>query len=152
MDDLRNFALELLETEKRYLLEDKGEYFAALVVVVTPEARYFEEVEFDDEEEKCAAYTGVVARAREQNATAIITINTSRQMSVADQDDLERYWWGQLETETEGVSKALVITISGPGMKAWCMSLPFAVRNSEVVLGEAADFEPAEIGLLPKWP
>ena len=25
MDDLRNFALELLETEKRYLAEDKGE-------------------------------------------------------------------------------------------------------------------------------
>ena len=51
MDDLRNFALELLETEKHYLLEDKGEYFAAIVVVVTPDARYFEEVEFDDEEE-----------------------------------------------------------------------------------------------------
>jgi hypothetical protein len=150
MGDLRNLALELLETEKRYLLEDKGEYFAALVVVVTPDTQYFEEVEFDDEEEKCAAYTGVVARAREQNATAIITINTARQMSVADRDDLERYWWGQLEAE--GVSKALVITISGPGMKAWCMSLPFEIRNSEVVLGAVSDFEPAEIGLLPNWP
>jgi hypothetical protein len=93
MDDLRNLALELLAIEKRYLLEDKGEHFAALGVVLTPDARYFEEVEFDDEEVKCAAYTGVVARAREQNAIAIITINTARQMSIADRDDLERYWW-----------------------------------------------------------
>ena len=71
-------------------------------------------------------------------------------MNIADRDDLERYWWGQLEAE--GASKALVITISGPGMKAWCMSLPFEIRNSEVALGAATEFEPAEIGLLPSWP
>jgi len=120
MDDLKQLALELLETEKRYLLQDKREYYAAIAVVVTPDSRYFEEVEFDDEEGKHSAYAGVVASAREQNATAIITINTAREMSVTDRDDLGGYWWGRLEAE--GTSRALVVTISGPGMKAWCMT------------------------------
>jgi hypothetical protein len=150
MDDLKQLAFELLETEKRYLLEDKSDYCVADAVVVTPEGRYFEQVVFDDEEEELAAYTGVVARAREQNAIAIITINSSRRMSVAEEDEVERYWWGHLQAQ--GASRSLVITISGPGMKTRCISLPFEICNSEVVLGKATDFETAKLVLLPNWP
>jgi hypothetical protein len=62
MEAIKQLALELLETEKRYLLEDKSEYSAAIVVVITPEGRYWEEVTFDDEDQKVEAYAAVVAR------------------------------------------------------------------------------------------
>jgi len=77
IDDLKTLALELLETEKRFLLEDKEEYRTAVVVVITPEKRYWEDVEFDSEDEMTSAYAAIVDRAKESGATAIITINTS---------------------------------------------------------------------------
>lgn len=150
MEDPKQLALELLETEKRYLLEDKDGYCAAVVVVVTPERRYWEEVEFNDEDEKVEAYAAVVARAKEQNAAAIITINTSRQLTLADGEVLDGYWWGKLESEE--CPRALTLTVSGPGMEAWCVSLPYRLEAGEVEMGQASDFRPARVGLLPNWP
>ncbi len=83
MDDLQSIALKILETEKRYLQEDRDDYYASGIVVVTPERRYYEDVDFEDEESKIAAYTAAVERAKQENATAIITINTARQTNVA---------------------------------------------------------------------
>jgi hypothetical protein len=39
MDDLKKLALELLETETRFLLEDGEDYHTAVAVLVTPESR-----------------------------------------------------------------------------------------------------------------
>ena len=44
VDDLQQLALELLEIEKKYLLEEKEEYSCAVVVVITTEGRYYEVV------------------------------------------------------------------------------------------------------------
>ena len=146
MDDLKRLALELLETEKRFLLEDKEEYKTAVVVVVTPEKRYWEEVEFDSEAEKIGAYTAIVDRAKESGATAIITINTS----FATTEALPDYQWGYLERA--GAPREITLTISGPSIESCSMSLPFAIENGSVRIGEMSDFEPAAVGLLPNWP
>jgi len=150
MDAIKQIALELLETEKRYLLEDKSEYSAAIVVVITPEGRYWEEVTFDDENEKVEAYAAVVARAKGQSATAIITINTGRQLDVAGGKTLDDYWWGKLEADDS--SRALTLTGSGPEVDAWSLALPYRIDNGAVELGPTSDFQPALVGLLPNWP
>jgi len=150
MDAIKQLALELLETEKRYLLEDKSEYSAAIVVVITPEGRYWEEVTFDDENQKVEAYAAVVARAKARSATAIITINTGRQLDVAGGETLGDYWWGKLEADD--CSRALTLTASGPEVNAWSLALPYRLESGDVELGPLSDFQPALVGLLPNWP
>lgn len=150
MDDLKKLALELLETEKRFLLEDKDDYRPAVVVVVTPEKRYWEEVEFENEEEKINAYSAIVDRAKESHASAIITINTAFEDAVSDGDALLNYRWGDLERI--GSRRAIMLTISGPSLEAYSFSLPFSIDHGAVIMGETTEFEPAVVGLLPNWP
>ena len=146
MDDLKTFALQLLDIEKRFLLEDKEEYRTAVVVVVTPEKRYSEDAEFESENEMIDAYAAIVERAKDNHAFAIITINTSFVSSDAPSD----YRWGDLERS--GAQRAITLTISGPSLEPSSLSLPFSVENGSVNLGEISDFEPAVLGLLPGWP
>ena len=148
MEDLTKLALSLLEIEKKYLLEEKQEYSCAIVVVITPEGRYYEEAEFDDETELDAVYGAIVERARNKNAIAIITINTAREQDVAG--ELDSYWWGKLAAENQ--PRCLLLTISGPSVQPLSISLPFSVENNQVVLGPQAQFEPAIVNMLLNWP
>lgn len=63
---------------------------------MTPDERYYEEAEFDDETEMDAVNGGIVERAKDKNATAIITINLGREKDVEHQGESESYRWGQL--------------------------------------------------------
>ena len=146
MDDLKNLALELLETEKRFLLEDGEDYRTAVAIVVTPESRYWEDVEFENEAEKIDVYSAIVDRAKQNHAAAIITINTSFERA----DALPDYRWGDLERS--GAHRAITLTISGPSLESCSLSLPFSIENGSVKVGEAPEFEPAVVGLLPNWP
>ena len=150
MEDVMQLALELFEIEKNHLLEEKQEYSCAVVIVLTPEGRYYEEAEFDDENEMDTVYVAIVERAKTRNATAIITINTGREKDVQDEKQLNMYLWGQLENENQ--SRCLFLTISGPGINPLSMSLPFSVENNYVVLGKQSEFEPAVLNMLPNWP
>jgi len=150
MDELKQLALELLEIEKKYLLEDKEEYSCAVVVVVTPKRRYHEEAEFDNEAEMDAVYGAIVERAKAQKAIAIITINTAREKDVEDESELDSYRWGQLAAQDR--PRCLSLTLSGPGIGSLSLSLPFSMKNGELVLGKQTDFEPTIVNLLPNWP
>jgi hypothetical protein len=150
VDNLKEIALKLLEIEKKPLLEEKQEYSCAVVVVVTPEGRYYEEADFDDEAEMDSVYGAIAERARAKNATAIITINTGGQKDVEDERELHRYWWGKLAKENE--PRCLFLTISGPRVRAVTLYLPFSIENNQVVLGTQTDFEPAILNMLPNWP
>ncbi len=150
MDDLKKLALELLETEKRFLLEDKGEYSSAVVVVVAPKGRYWEEVEFENEEGKISAYAAIVDRARNNHASAIITINTGYRIESPTEEEFASYRWGDLARK--GMGRAITLTISGPSIGACSLTLPFNIENDSIRIGETSDFEPAVVGLLPNWP
>ena len=96
VEDLTQLALKLFEIEKKHLLEEKQEYCCAVVIVITPEGRNYEDVEFNDETEMDAAYGAVVERAKSKKATAIITLTTACcEKDVADELELESYWWGK---------------------------------------------------------
>jgi len=150
LDDLKTLAGELLEKEKKFLLDEKDEYVAAVVVVITPKERYWEEAEFNDEEEKVAAYAKIVRHAKENGATALITVNSSYVKSVTGSDELANYRWGDLRES--GSQRAITVTISGPGIESCGMSLPYAFEDGSVVFGEPTEFEPAIIDLAPDWP
>ena len=45
VDDLQQLALKLFEIEKKHLLEEKQEYSCAVVIVITPAGRYYEEAD-----------------------------------------------------------------------------------------------------------
>jgi hypothetical protein len=94
VNDLDQLALKLFEIEKSHLLEEKQEYSCAVVIVLTPGGRYYEEAEFDDEIEMDTVYGAIVERAKTRNATAIITINTGHEKNVQDEKQLNTYWWG----------------------------------------------------------
>jgi len=148
VEDPRQLALTLLEVEKKYLLEEGEEYSCAVVVVITPKGRYYEEAEFNDEIEMDTVYGAIVDRARVKNATAIITINTAHQQEVTG--ELDSYWWGKLAVEDR--PRCLHLTISGPGVEPLSVSLPFAVENNRVIFGTQTGFEPTIVNLLPGWP
>jgi hypothetical protein len=150
MDDLKLLATELLEKETKFLLKEKEEYGAAVVVVVTPEERYWKEVEFDDEDEKIEAYRAIVSMAKEDNATAIITLNSSFERPLASNEELHEYQWGDLEKS--GAQRAIIVTISGPSVDSWSLSLPYRFENGAVLLGDSGGFQPAVVDLLPDWP
>lgn len=150
VNDLQELALKLFEIEKNHLLEEEQEYSCSVAIVLTPEGRYYEEAEFDDEDEMDAVYGGIVERAKNRNATAIITINTGREKGVEDEKQVNTYWWGQLENENQ--PRCLFLTISGPGINPLSMSLPFSVKNERVVLGKQSEFESAILNILPNWP
>jgi hypothetical protein len=120
MDELRYLAAELLETEKRFLLEEKEEYRTAVLVVVSPEGRYWEEAEFDNEDEMREAHAAIVGRAKENNATAIITLNTGFEKLLPTTEELRNYRWGDLEKSNS--SRAITVTISGPSVCACCLT------------------------------
>ena len=148
--DLKALARDLLEKEKKFLLDDKEQYVAAVVVVVTQDRRYWEEAEFNDADEKVNAYAEIVRHAKENGATAIITLNSSYEKDITDENQLADYRWGDLQAS--GSQRTINVTISGPGIESCSMSLPFAFENGSVVLGEPSAFEPALIDLLPNWP
>jgi hypothetical protein len=151
VEEFTALALKLFEIEKKLLLKEKEEYSCAMVVVITAEGRYYEEVdEFNDETEKDAVYGAIVERAKTKNATAIITISTGREKDVDDEKQLNTYWWGQLENENQ--PRCIFLTISGPGINPLSMSLPFSVEKDQVVLGKQSEFEPAILNMLPNWP
>ena len=150
VNDLQELALKLFEIEKQHLLEEKQEYSCAVAIVLTPEGRYYEEAKFDDEDEMNTAYGAIVERAKNRNATAIITINTGREKDVDDEKQLNTYSWGQLENENQ--PRCLFLSISGPGINPLSMSMPFSVKNKRVVLGKQREFEPVILKMLPNWP
>lgn len=150
MDDLEQLALKLFEIEKKHRLEDKQEFSCAVAIVITPEGRYYEEAEFDDQSEMDAVYAAFAERARTKGVTAIITINAGREKDVEDEEELDSYRWGKLAEENR--PRCLFLTISGPGIKPLSLSLPLSIEKDQVVLGTQTDFEPCILNMLPNWP
>lgn len=149
-EDLQQLMLRFLEIEKQAVCDELEDYRAALVVVITPEGRYVEHVEFADEEEKIAAYSAAVERAKASAATIIITVNAARTTHGSEVPDLEGYYWGKLAAE--GARDCISITASGPGMKSIGLTLGYSIVDRNVQFDHSVEFEDTEIGVLPGWP
>jgi hypothetical protein len=149
-EDLQQLMLRFLEIEKQAVRDELDDYCAALLVVITPTGRYVEHVEFSDENEKIAAYSAAIERAKASAATMIITVNAARTMKGSEVPDLEGYYWGKLAAE--GARDCISITASGSGMKSIGLTLGYSIVDGSVQFDDSVEFEDTELGMLPGWP
>ena len=139
MTDLKALAHELL-TEAQTVLQREG-HLNPTAVVITPRENLIFDLEFESDEERDELYGEMMDVAREQNATAILTVN-----DVYLDDDasasvrLEGEGWGGL---SEAAREAVVVTVSGGGFETWSLMSPYYRRQDQFV------FQPPKAGADP---
>jgi hypothetical protein len=145
--DLREFVLGVLEIAKENLERD-GELLPT-VFIVTAESIECAPISFADHDEKTKVYSAVVDRAKAQSAVALITVNSGFMRNNFDADQLESYYPGKLEAE--GASKCIMLTVSGPGIKNWCLDLPYEQTASGFEFSDVSEESGGELGFLDGW-
>jgi hypothetical protein len=145
--DLRNYALKALETAKEDLRRD--EYLLPVAFVVTDDDVFDFNLQFEDANQKKSVYAELVELARQKAARAIITINDATVTS-----DLEADSPGTAATRADRTTKqdCIFVTVSGPSIPTWSLSLPYASVDDEIVFGEPTETVNDILNLLSDWP
>jgi len=146
MLELKKYAIEALETAKEDLRRD-GYLIPVAFIVTTNEVLDFN-LEFEGEEQKASVYRELVKAARERGGTAIVTVNDAR---CGDPDyPLDGYYPGKLEIE--GATECIYVTISGPAITTWSLTVPYEYRDNQLIFGNTTESFDDELNLLPGWP
>ena len=145
--ELREYALRALETAKKDLLRDR--YLLPVVFIVTEKEILDFNIEFQGPKQKSSAYSEVVEIAKEKKALAIITVNDATIKGPATpgaeghRPDL---------SDAKGVQECIFVTISGPGIVTWSVSLPYLRTSDDIVFGSPQETVNDILNLLPGWP
>src|ERR1700693_5956319 len=76
------------------------------------------------------------------------TINDAR---CGDKDDsLDGYYPGKLQIE--GAAECIYVTVSGPAITNWSVTLPYLRRGKQVVFGNPTESFDDSLNFLPGWP
>jgi hypothetical protein len=143
---LKRHALEALETAKEDLRRDG--YLLPVAFVVTDEGIIDFNIQFKDRNEKSWVYSKLVEVAKEKNAKAIITINDAQITKPPQEDNAQT----QPESAGDGISKeCLYLTISGPGVQTWTVSVPYYRATSGIIFGKQFEATNDILNLLPGW-
>lgn len=147
--DLRRHALNLLGLAKKFLREDGD--LDPTAFVITADDQLLRPIELQDESRKTESCSKVVAEARKKNALAIITIFLARSKDFdREKFDEEVYLWGDIQDKS--ADRCILVTVSGPGIKNWAVSLPFKIRNGKVAFKKRFEFRHGvDLGLFPGW-
>ena len=141
---LKRHALEALETAKEDLRRDG--YLLPVAFVVTDEGTIDFNIQFKDQNEKSWVYSKLVEVAKEKNAKAIITINDAQITKPPQEDN------SQPELAGDGIGKeCLYLTISGPGVQTWTVSVPYYRATSGIIFGKQLEATNDILNLLPGW-
>lgn len=140
--DIKQVALQMLEIAKGNLQEHGS--LLPVALLVTPDQNLVTPVYFSNEEEKNRAYAELVAKAKELQAMAIVTINEVRYAK-----DDGSYYWGKLEAEK--APEAILVTVSGPGITNWEGTLPFERQDERFVFGELREETGTPLLFLEGW-
>jgi hypothetical protein len=62
---------------------------------------------------------------------------------------VETYYPGKLAAE--GARECIMLTVSGPGIRTWCLEVPYERNGSEIRLGEAVEASGGQLGFLEGW-
>jgi len=143
--DLKKRALEALEAAKDDLTRD-GYLIPVAFIVTNLEILDFN-LDYEDEDQKASAYAKLVEVARKQGGSAIITVNNAR---CGEPGTLDGYYPGKLEIE--GAPECIYITVSGPAITTWSVTVPYVRRGKEIVFGNAVEAFDDSLNLLPGWP
>jgi hypothetical protein len=102
----------------------------------------------EDEDQKASAYAKLVEVARKQGGSAIITVNDAR--CGEPDDSLDGYYPGKLQIE--GAPDCIYITVSGPAITTWSVTVPYMRRGKQIVFGNAVEAFDDSLNFLPGWP
>lgn len=149
--DLRQHALNILELSKRFLLEDRD--LDPVAFIITADEQLLRPIELQDETAKLESLSNITSEARERHALAIITVFLARSKEFTQQPFIEEaYTWGDLEFDYS-TQRCILLTLSGPGIKNWTVTVNFAFEGQSIVLKEQIESsEGVAIGFLPDWP
>lgn len=149
MTDLKALAHELLG-EAQLLLQQEG-HVNPTAVVITPSENLIFDLEFETDEERDELYAEMMDVAREQHASAILTVND---VYVDDEPSapvrLEGEGWGKL---SESAPEAVVVTVSGGGFQTWSLVSPYFRSREQFVFQPPRETpDPGgEVALLGDW-
>jgi hypothetical protein len=148
--DIKGYALELLELSKKFLAEDRTLDPTAFIVTKSGEP-VLRPMNLEDEEHKADSTEKIIREAKEHEALAIITIFIARSKEFADEDfDEQSYFWGKLEQE--GAPRNILLTLSGPAITNWAVTVPFQEKNNKIVFSQQHEIaEGVVLSLLPGW-
>jgi hypothetical protein len=143
--DVRQSALRALEIAKQNLLGDGCLHPVALVITEDEELVF--DAAFQGQEEKVAVYQRLVRFAKENNALAVVTLNDAY---YGTKEDAENYYPGKLKAEHR--PECIYLTVSGPEIPLWSITVPYTRVSGEIVFGEAEEEGGGTFNLLQGWP
>jgi hypothetical protein len=148
MTDLKALAHELLH-EAQQSLQEEG-HLNPSAVVITPGENLIFDLEFESDDEREDIYADMMDVAKEQNATAIITVNDVYLDDSGAPARLEGPGW---EALTQAGMEALVVTVSGSGFETWTLLSPYLRRGEQIVFQPAREMRNpgGEAELLGDW-
>jgi hypothetical protein len=141
----KRHALAALETAKEDLRRDG--YLLPVAFVVTDEGIIDFNIQFKDQNEKSCVYSKLVELAKEKSAKAIITINDAQVTEPTQKDNAEP----QQKSTERGSKECLYMTISGPGIQTWTVSVPYYRATSGIIFGKQFETTSDILNLLPGW-
>jgi hypothetical protein len=148
MTDLKALAHELLH-EAQQSLPEEG-HLNPSAVVITPDENLIFDLEFESDDEREEIYADMIDVAKEQNATAIITVNDIYLEDSGAPARLEGPGW---EALTQSAMEAVVVTVSGSGFETWSLLSPYFRRGEQIVFQPAHEMRNpgGEVELLGDW-
>ena len=146
---LRNYAFSILALSRKFLAEDGD--LDPTAFIVTEGEQLVRPLDFSSEIEKAESCAEISAEASAHDAVAIVTSFLARASEFPAGDfDPAGYSWGQLQDRS--YEESILITLSGPSVANWAVSLPFARVNGEIVFGNEVEYtEGLQLGLFPGW-
>jgi hypothetical protein len=143
---LKRYALKVLATAKEDLRRD-GYLIPVAFVIADDEILDFN-VQFENGEQKLSVYAKVVEIAKERSARAIITVNDARIKNELGAGNLQST---RDANATETPNECIYVTVSGPAIKTWTVSVSYERIGSEIRFHRELESSGDILNLLPGW-
>jgi hypothetical protein len=145
--ELKEFGLGVLEIARENLQRDRELIPTAFAITASQIHCY--STSFAGHDEKILAYSKLIAAARRQNATALITCNDAFMSDKGGPDVIEAYYPGKLAAEK--ARECIMLIVSGPAIQAWTAKIPYKRVGDTIEFGDMSEEFGGEVGFLEGW-
>ena len=145
--NLKDFALGVLEIAKENLQRDG--HLIPTAFAITASHIHCYSVSFASHDEKPGVYADLIATAKNEGATALITCNDALWSNNAGPEYVEGYYPGKLAVD--GAKECIMVTMSGPAIQTWSVDIPYQRIDGGIKFGDAVEQVDGEVGFLEGW-
>ena len=121
---------------------ERDKFLVPVAFIVTEHGVSDFTLDFGDSEQKILAYSKLVEIARQDKATAIITVNDANISKGREHSD---------PTGKQDLQDCIFLTVSGPSFSAWSLCLPYHRLGTRIEFGELSETSGDFLNLLPGW-